>query len=500
MPEAVDPWKSRIKAYGKALIRTFEGLTSLELDFHRWIDQSKYSRKEKEYFKRLWQETISWDESMFKNKSFIKDEGYDAFKAARAINSYSDALKALLGCITHCVDKKFFSQGDFFVKGTDPKTWPDLLIDEFDQVPGASTDFTSMEAHHQGIYMELVRYWYMHMIRHALSNSLKRKFSRVMGGTNVCEFGHITVKLTERLMSGAHWTSSSNALLNLIICSFLWLTTRHDMDVDFDAEAYAKEVRQHFRGRFEGDDGLFAISKKIDTFFVGTKAKPSPLGLVLKIDYHDNAAEGGFCSKIFDITEKTVVTNPVKVIANFPQLAKKYAVMRPKKQDAMMRAKALSYLYLFPNHPIISEYCHWVLDNTRSVNVTGVTSEMDLYKRDLLDRALTDKVWNYEKPRPSNNTRMLVERTYGISVTRQLEIETAIKMNAGGSIYHDLRDIAKDEHLLYAAMYVTSHGKDINVPHKPIDMVQSVINGTRASKCKKSKYDKCDVRGPLPPC
>ena len=203
MPEKKDPLP--FVAYAKAFIRkNFKPIRDDDITTSfEWLSDASYSGSRKRQLMELMSTVRNHDSKFVQNKSFIKFEGYMEPKNARGINSYHDALKLLLGPVCKAIDKSTFST-KWFVKGTDPRDWPKLLSKLFGSSRVRETDFSSFEAHHADEFAEVVAYWIKHMLRGVtIPRVYKRMILRCMLGVNVCKFHNITVRLKQRLMSGA---------------------------------------------------------------------------------------------------------------------------------------------------------------------------------------------------------------------------------------------------------------------------------------------------------
>lgn len=128
-----------------------------------WLDRTNYGGPRKSELLGLARSTTHVESRHLRCNSFIKLETYpSASKLPRGINSYSDESKALLGPLFHAVDKKFFSHR-FFVKGSNPRAWPQRLKELYGDSKVISTDFTSFESHHQHHFAQAVHKWFRHM-------------------------------------------------------------------------------------------------------------------------------------------------------------------------------------------------------------------------------------------------------------------------------------------------------------------------------------------------
>lgn len=296
------------------------------------------------------------------SKGFVKWENYPEYKPPRMINSPSDLSKLILGPLIHASDKLLFKSG-FFVKGTDPKTWPCMLHALFGNAPVIQTDFTSFEAHHSGVYSELVYRLLQRTTRCLnLTSGIRRLIHNLVLGHNRCSFTKVKVVTKQRLMSGVLWTSSANGFLNLIINAFL----------------YSKSISstifptRSFRAKFEGDDGIFED-------YDDDPELRTAMGLRLKFKKASHFSHVSFCSMHCSADGGCVVPDVRKILRKFFLLPKKYIESRPNRQSALIKAKALSYQYLFGRSPVLGPFLNRVLASVKHIDPRGGIAELSHY-------------------------------------------------------------------------------------------------------------------------
>lgn len=442
----------------------FTPLDSNEIiSFDEWV--TSYSGSRQKALRAVKSKTFQISEKDCKNKSFIKWEAYDEVKNPRAINSYTDETKVILGPIIRSVDKKTF-QHKWFVKGEDPRDRPQKLHLAFGERRVFGTDFSSFEAHHHDVFARVVRYWMMHMLRTTAINSrIKRLISRLMLGHNVCEFKTITAQIPQRLMSGALWTSSANGVLNLLILSYLCTRTQHP---HLAPDQLVAEVDNCFTGFIEGDDGIFQC-RGIDNGLI------QRMGLNLKLDEYEHFSKASFCGIVCDSQSYTNIKDPRKILRNFFLLPKAYEKSSKNCVWSYLRAKALSYKYLFNDCPIVGELCHRVCQLTRGQSIRGST-EIGSYQQHLLELAIKEKVWK-DAPQVRVSSRRLVEELFGIGCGTQVLIEQLLRSWDGGAIH--MPDIFSLAEVVHARDFVTpcySTMRPLRTPPSfPVDFVPSTM-------------------------
>lgn len=364
-------------------------------------------------------------------KGFIKFECYDEPKAPRAINSPSDESKTILAALCHAVDKKTFAK-KWFVKGSNPKTWPTRLEDTFGGSPVVGTDFTSFEAHHAGFFASIVKFWWLHMVRQLPgAKALKDLVSYLLSARNECSFKHVHASVDERLMSGALWTSSANGMLNLLLCSYLSARAVNPLAGPDQLAAWAVT---DFKGFCEGDDGI-CLDVGQDELLA------QRLGLRLKWEHAPDYSKAGFCGIVCQRGKHGVLKDPISVIRKFFTLEAKTDQMRPTKQSGLMRAKALSYKYTFGNCPVIGHMCDWVLRITKGVTI-DIKAVRDVYERDRILEALEAKAWR-EATVIDIESRELVESRFGMTIEQQVQLEKVFSECTTSECHFDLSGFMK---------------------------------------------------------
>lgn len=424
MPDADPAVMNEFRAFAEAALPIlFEPPQKSTLKtYDEWLRHANYPAKRKEYLYALRRKTFNICERTMHNDSFIKAEIYQKrSKNPRAINSYSDVSKVMLGPLFHAIDKATF-RSHYFVKGTNPRDWPSRLLATFADGPVISTDFTSFEAHHTGVFAEVVYAWFVHMTRDFdLPETTRMIVRRLMLGRNIIKFANLNVECNQRLMSGALWTSSANGVLNLLINGFL--AARAALPNASPLER-AQWLASGAHGLVEGDDGLFKDVGQDD-------AVAAALGCVLKVERFESCAGAGFCGIICDPVEQQIVKDPIKFLRNFFVLPARYAKSKPHVWDQLLRAKALSYYVTYRNSPIIGPICAEVL--RRTSHVTAKSDGLEIWKRDQLDAAIAfrapdgrTRLWNLPSE-PAETTRALMGKYFGIDVAEQLRIESQFR-------------------------------------------------------------------------
>lgn len=434
--------------------------------FDAWLDGVGYSAARRDSLRNLRKNMIELSSKCLVAKGFIKFESYKCPKNPRAILSYSDDSKVLLGPLINAMDKcQFKSLSHLFVKGTDPADWPKRLRDTFGTMPVNCTDFTSFEAHHRGDFAYIIYFWMAHILRNVSGASVWRAMIKALVlGRNEIVFKHIRVEVDRRLMSGALWTSSANGMLNMLIMSYLTLKVKFPL---LCTSALVEKASTDFRGLFEGDDG-------ITEFVPIPQSLIDSLGLKLKLERQSCFEEAGFCSIYCDGRSLATVRDPKKTLQNFFMLPAEYQNSKRSKVLSYFRAKALSLKYLYPNAPIVGPMMDWVLRRTKSFDPNAALDHIDLWHKNTLLFALKSN--KHKSPAVVDVTsRQMVEKIFGISYARQLTLEDSFIACKDDFISLDLRDLAEREHYTQTQLFLQERGMQHTTPDAVVpDAIQQV--------------------------
>lgn len=466
MPSRDDKTVEHFSAYAREWIKRSipKAQASKMKSFKEWL--AKYPAPRAREFLKLFDETTTTSMRDIMCKAFIKWEHYEEPKPARAINSYDDMSKLLLGGLIECFDKCLFST-KFFVKGTNPKEWPNRLEKLFGNQKVNATDFSTFEAHHFDAYSKIVYFAIMHSIRDIPMSKYQRKLiARLILGTNVCKFRDITATIKQRLMSGALWTSSGNGLLNLLFCSYI--SNPHS-----NVEDMVKWTNEEFKALFEGDDGIFQGDINDD--------KIARLGLRLKIEKdHDNYKSAAFCQIMTD--ERGILfTNPLRAMKKFFALPIKFSNSREAKAGAFIRAKALSYAYLYNDCPVIGPLCHSILQSTKSFDPSPYANEVARGDFDKMTAAKEEKIW-LRPPEINDSTRLAVALRFHLSIAAQLEIEAKLQL-AKWPIEHSFDDMLNGCDYHHERNFVSQYRKGHVMTHRmPTRTIEGHLEASRVDR------------------
>lgn len=386
-----------------------------------WLEKCPYSLgRKKELYGKYIQSGLGLDKpiprrvlrKILRVKSFMKDEHYPDWKHARAINSRTDEFKCLVGPIFQLISEKLFSL-PWFIKKIPIADRPQYIIDLLYRVGKKYliSDYTSFEAHFTKEMQERCELQlYRHMVAFLPNGAVWFDLiNQAKTGDNEIRFKDIAMKIQAKRMSGEMDTSCSNGFSNLMFMLFLCREAGIDI-VD---------------GVIEGDDGLFVFDGTLSPQLFNS------LGLSVKIGEVSELSHASFCGMVFDLEDRTNVTNPIEELVSFGWTRSRYAGSKHRVLKCLLRAKALSLAYQYPACPILSKLAYKVCQLT-----AGYDSLTYLEKqgRNMVDgyyvQVLKEAHEYFDKNKllrePGMNTRLLVEELYGITVQDQLIIEKSI--------------------------------------------------------------------------
>jgi len=392
-----------------------------DVSVEQWLSHTDYPDWRRKELRVQWDGVASmWDPDKshryFRCSSFMKDEDYPTYKHARAINSRSDAFKCAVGPIFKLIEEQVYRH-KAFIKHVPVSERPDYIMGYLnrDGAKYVATDYTAFESLFVRELMEACEFeLYSHMTQHLpAGGEFMRLVREVLGGRNLCVFKDFKVMVDATRMSGEMCTSLGNGFSNLMLMQFVC------------EEAGCREVL----GVVEGDDGLFTM--------IGTPPTEEDfarMGLFIKMEVHDTISTASFCGIVFDPTDRVNVTDPRKVLTNFAWAQRQYARARHTKLSALLRCKALSISFQYPGCPIIAELGSYGVRVTPHISVrmrkmANRKGFMDSYTREKLIAAM--QAGCIPRREPPRNTRLLVEKLYGITVEVQLSIESYLSSLTG---------------------------------------------------------------------
>nr|QDH87823.1 MAG: RNA-dependent RNA polymerase [Riboviria sp.] len=379
---------------------------------------------------------------------FGKREQYPQFKHARCINARNDKYKVLVGPIYRAIEKIVFAQPDF-IKKIPVADRPQYILDRLFAV-GAMygiTDFSRFEASFIQEVQEAIEFEMYDWIAGQLNEAdwFRELTAECQLGENTIDYHTFMLVLIATRMSGEMCTSLGNGFTNNIILKFI----AHESD--------ALIVPCN-----EGDDGIFRTTRELRAELF------AKLGFEIKISYTTELSEASFCGMIFDIKDRVVITDPVKVLANFGWIDSKFVGAKSGKKNAMLRLKALSLLYQYPGCPVLQSLAEAVLRLTSGVDVREeIAKTRDPFRREVFrdafayfgSGALHVQKQHREVP---YSTRELMYKKFGVPVEAQIEAEKFFDSLESFQPFYFwwLSDLAHPDCVSYYLQYVRAASKD----------------------------------------
>jgi hypothetical protein len=413
----------------------------LDLTLDTWLEKAPYARARKDELRRTFQkfeQTLGVDLLHCKVKSFVKDEGYIAAKAARMINSREDYFKCFSGPVIQVIADVVFSN-PHFIKKVPINDRPRIISEKLYAVGRKyyCTDFTSMEAHFTEENMcdiEIVMYRYM-CSQNGWASWIMEIIIKVLIGKQEIRFRLVIVCLNATRMSGEMNTSLGNGFANLMIFLFT-----------------CKNCKCYVIWIFvEGDDGISALQVKRGGH-IPTPEDFKNLGWDIKLETHDDLNTASFCGMVFDPTELVVVTDPRKVLASFGWCPKRYVGSSRAVKLQLLRAKGFSMAHQYNGCPMIAALGRRLVHITEGVKIRkSIVDSVEQYKREQLAEAI--KGLPAEKT-PGARTRQLVADLYGIEPEDQISFEDQVKnidLDSSFSVPVPFPEIWREAYTKYAS-------------------------------------------------
>lgn len=377
---------------------------SEDVSFDTWVEGINHPESRKEELRKLWTQ-INGDLNRQKHsrvKMFMKEESYTDYKHGRAINSRHDAYKCATGPYFHAIEKVLF-QLKYFIKYVPVVDRPKVILERLYREGAVyfASDFTAFESLFTEEVMlacEVPLYDYMTQLLPGHETFMEHVIWKT--GENVIDNKNFSVRVNATRMSGEMDTSLGNGFSNLM----LWL---------YLAEVNGSEID----GFVEGDDGLFRVDGPPPT-----SEQFAKLGMVIKVERHNCLNTASFCGNVFDIMEQSQVTDPRYSAINLLWIPGKYASVKRTTQLSLLRSKALSMKYQYPNHPILTPLSDRILFLTRGFDLKRVMRQgyLNMWERDQLCEAIKNQADLTVKTEIPMRNRLLVEELYGVTVEQQL--------------------------------------------------------------------------------
>jgi len=381
-----------------------------EFKFEEWLENAPYPAYRKAELELVYKRGLDLKKPKTDVKAFIKNEGYSVPKHFRGIYSRDDDYKCRVGPFMKKLGDRLFKT-KWFIKKISVPDRPNAILeknDGYDKI--FCTDFSQYEATFIRELMKINHWVYNWCLE---GHGLQKHFNDLFAYTaqkNKIKFKNFDCEVDSKRMSGEMDTSLGNGLMNLLITFYNLEQAGNDLD---KVDAF-----------FEGDDGIISCRH------LPTAQMYTDLGANIKIEVPDDISTASFCGNVFDRDSMHNVTNPMEASVCFGWTdAKRYRYASKKIHAQLLRAKAMSMAYEYPACPILkslSRYALRVTDHVKKdINETFLRKHsLDSYQYE----TTVESFKNYEKfgipeIEITIGTRMLVERLYGITILKQLEVE-----------------------------------------------------------------------------
>lgn len=231
-----------------------------------------------------------------------------------------------------------------------------------------------------------------------------------------------------------------------------------------------------FKGLFEGDDGICEYTP-IDP------ALMLRLGIKLKIERAPSFEEAGFCTIYCDPGSLTTYRDPKRTLLKFFALPPKFRNSKRSKVLAYLRAKAMSYKYLFPDAPVVGPLMDWVLRRTKSIDCRGAVEDLDYWQKYIHQFIDMDALKT--SARPSIASRSNVERIFSVDLVHQMCIEDVLMRSNADVLELDLTPFLNEDYTRLASEFLF-HRRSPGRPPVPVypPLIREVLkNGLSGLKC-----------------
>lgn len=409
-----------------------------DFGFESWLMKTSYP----EWRKNELREALA---KGFPNKNIVKthfkEEWYSEPKPARSINAREDFWKCVLGPYIKAIEHSIFSNTRFakYV----PVSERNHYIYERLWAPGATyaeTDFSQFESHFvcdvnwailgpiyatalgitEAEFSDLEArlrstkddgefYDFNALFDNGMSRlEFLQMYMRVTNPENghVMHSGDWFITGIQAEMSGEMDTSCKNGVTNAFLYDF------------FNFQAGNNEFN---RGCFEGDDGV-TVNDAVVEGDVYAKA-----GFTIKMKTTQYLPDTDFCGMVSGEFGSITTTDPIKVVLGFGWGTRGYVGARRSRRLELLRAKALSFLYVYRGSPIIQALSSRIVFLTRHINMKRFLDKdrvSSRYYKDMVSDALDAyNAGKLELLQPDDDIRLVVETRFGILRHHQFQLE-----------------------------------------------------------------------------
>lgn len=429
-----------------------------------WLEGTSYTAADKQKFR---DELLKDEELRRKDefcKCFIKAETYPEFKYPRPIKSRTDKFKARMGPIFQGINDCLFENLKYFIKKIPVRDRPKWLYERFCRSSKIDcTDFSSFEAHFINIMMFAIEFpFYAWATAKLYNHTWFMTKLDILLQPNKCIFYDFIVFSMSRA-SGEMNTSSGNGYSNMILFTYV---------------ARVKGAVETEQG-FEGDDGI-VTADPIDSLPLSRDY--DDLGWSCKLVTAESFSTASFCGIVADEVDLINVCDIRAYIADFGWTRQQYLWANDKTHRALIRAKGYSAVYQYPGCPIIDALGHYALRITNDEIIHNKMIKMykkgqladSRYKNSKFQEMFDVMLKTYPTRIISPpNTRLLVERLFGISPFKQEQIEDYLdKLNVRQPLEID---IEVPEVWRYNSDAYINNYPQVSVEHQFTELVNYLI-------------------------
>lgn len=399
------------------------------VDFDEWLERSHYSAKVRNQLRQVYSKLVGFPKSHYKGfgKAEFMNAGTEQYeeyvKSIRCINGVSDAFKVFAGPYMYAIEKILYEL-PWFAKHIPVCDRPRVVMERLGKFGGpfVVTDYTSFESSFSSEFMKVSEcklFLYMldrfPLVASFLAKQAHSKHKMYYRGFDVSVMGI--------RMSGDCHTSLANGFSNLMLTLFC-----------------AEKSGVFCDGLVEGDDGLFYFGGDVDFEIV------KQLGFDLKKEVHSTIYDTKFCGLCFSRSLASFVDprfNILKIAWSLSPLRNRSVSVRL----GLLRAKALSLLYLAPRCPILSVYCVRLLALTKGKRAIFDNSFWD---RELVAQVLSrniDTMTEYHRG-ITYDDRVDFDNMYDVPIDLQLHLEDYLSRIA---------DLSEMRHWSLSCLFVNYH-------------------------------------------
>jgi len=344
-------------------------------------------------------------------KGHIKQESYPEFKYPRGIFARQNPNKLLFGPLISAIEDMVYENKQF-IKHVPVSKRPAYINDMLSNFRFfCCSDFSSFEGSFSREFQEICELKLFAFCIRSFPEELRSAYwTRFLWcyekKTITMSIGAVIVKVLGLRMSGEMWTSLANGFSNLTMWKYL-----------------CQLKGTTCVGVVEGDDGLFGFMHEHEA---PTQADFEALGFVCKIQCVQDLYNASFCGIVFDPVVNVNITDPRPFLASMAWLPYKYKDFKPSKKKALVRAKALSFLYQYPGCPIIQDAALAILRLTSGIGMEWVREKsgfFNAYEEEEFAEVLSGSYKQAVAP-IADSTRLLMMHNYNINISMQLELES----------------------------------------------------------------------------